>query len=139
MDQETAIKALLIDDEEPFLDVLQKRLKKRGIDVQTANSGTKGLELLNTMSFNIVVMDVCMPGMDGLDTLKQIKQQWPITEVILLTGHACLESARRGMDYGAFDYMMKPVDITKLVYRLEDAYDKVRVLTTKSNFNKGGD
>jgi DNA-binding NtrC family response regulator len=74
-----------------------------------------------------------MPGMDGLETLREIKKTWPLIEVILLTGHACVESARQGMDEGAFDYLMKPVEINELVYKLEDAYDKTQFLTKKTD------
>lgn len=133
------IKVLFIDDEEAFLNVLTKRLAKRGFHSVSVNSGEAGLHELNLNSFDLVVLDVCMPGMDGIATLKAIKQKWPLIEVILLTGHACVESARQGMDEGAFDYLMKPVELIELVYKLEDAYDKVQFLTEKMKMNKGGD
>lgn len=133
------IKVLFIDDEEAFLNVLTKRLGKRGFHPVSVNSGEAGLSELNLNAFDLVVLDVCMPGMDGLKTLKKIKQTWPLIEVILLTGHACVESARQGMDEGAFDYLMKPVEINELVYKLEDAYDKKRFLTRNNKLNRGGD
>jgi DNA-binding NtrC family response regulator len=125
------IKILFIDDEEAFLNVLTKRLTKRGFHSVSVNSGEAGLSELNRNAFDLVVLDVCMPGMDGIVTLKAIKKKWPFVEVILLTGHACIESARQGMDEGAFDYLMKPVEINELVYKLEDAYDKTLFLTKK--------
>ncbi len=131
------IKILFIDDEEAFLNVLTKRLTKRGFHSVSVNSGEAGLSELNRNAFDLVVLDVCMPGMDGIVTLKAIKKKWPFVEVILLTGHACIESARQGMDEGAFDYLMKPVEINELVYKLEDAYDKTQFLTKKSRLNKG--
>ena len=125
------MKVLFIDDEHAFLDVLLKRLNKRGIKTLSANSGESGLSELHLNQVDVVVLDVCMPGMDGLRTLAKIKKTWPLIEVILLTGHACVESARQGMDEGAFDYLMKPVEINELVYKLEDAYDKKLFLTKK--------
>lgn len=125
------IKVLFIDDEQAFLDVLMKRLNKRGIKATAAADGESGLAELYLNPLDIVVLDVCMPGMDGIATLKAIKKNWPLTQVILLTGHACLESARQGLDEGAFDYLMKPIDLDELVYKLEDAYDKVHFLKHK--------
>ena len=130
---------LLIDDEYAFLDVLLKRLRKRGIKAISANSGESGLSALSEYRVDVVVLDVCMPEMDGLKTLKKIKQRWPLIEVILLTGHASVKAAREGMDKGAFDYLMKPVDINELVYKLEDAYGKAQFLTKKNGLKKGGD
>ena len=128
---------LFIDDEHAFLEVLLKRLNKRGIKTISANSGESGLSVLDLNQVDVVVLDVCMPGMGGLMTLKKIKKNWPLIEVVLLTGHACVESARQGMDEGAFDYLMKPVEIEELVYKLEDAYDKKQFLTQKLKLNKG--
>lgn len=122
---------ILIDDEQAFLNVLVKRLKKRNIRTSVAHSGMEGLELINRENIDIVVLDVCMPDMDGLETLSRIKQSKPLSEVILLTGHASLEAATQGMDGGAFDYLMKPVEIDHLIYRLEDAYDKVQLMKNK--------
>ena len=130
MDREP-IEVMFIDDEQPFLDVLVKRLKKRNILACQANSGADGLACLRREPKDIVVLDVCMPGMDGLETLRQIKQENPLSEVILLTGHACVEAARQGMDEGAFDYLMKPVEIDDLIYRLEDAYEKIQLMKNR--------
>lgn len=127
-----SVNVLFIDDEQAFLDVLVKRLQKRGFNTWTAGSAGQGLVLLKQHPVDLVVLDLCMPGLDGLETLGIIKTQHPRTEVILLTGHACMRSARQCMDLGAFDYLMKPVDIDELVYRLEDAYYKVIVSTRKS-------
>ena len=133
------INALFIDDEQAFLDVLTKRLERRGINTLAVNSGKAGLSELYLQPFDVVVLDVCMPGMDGISVLRAVKENWPMTEVILLTGHACLDAARQGMTQGAFDYMMKPVDIDELVFKLEDAYDKVKFLKQRLRRNKGGD
>ena len=125
------IDVMFIDDEKDYLDVLIKRLKKRNIRAFSANSGAEGLDHLRRDPKDIVVLDVCMPGMDGLSTLRQIKQENPLSEVILLTGHACVEAARQGMDEGAFDYLMKPVEIDDLIYRLEDAYEKIQLMKNR--------
>lgn len=125
------ITALFIDDETAYLSTLVKRLKKRGINALTADSGESGISRLTERPCDIVVLDVCMPGIGGFQTLKYIKNNWPMTEVILLTGHACMESAKQGMDAGAFDYLMKPVEIDGLIYKIEDAYDKVKLTKLK--------
>jgi DNA-binding NtrC family response regulator len=115
-------RALIVDDETDFLDTLLKRMRKRHLEVFGAETGEEALRLLDEQSVDVVVLDVRLPGMDGLQTLKAIKQRAPLTEVLLLTGHACLETARCGMEQGAFDYLMKPIDIDELLFKLQDAY-----------------
>jgi len=117
-----SIKLLLVDDELDFLRTLGKRLSKRGNSVELAVSGEQALSMLETFEADVVLLDVKMPGMDGLTLLNLIKQKWPLIEVIMLTGHASVEVAIRGMELGAFDYMMKPVKFEKLYYKLEDAF-----------------
>ncbi len=118
---------LLVDDEEPFVETLTRRLVKRGLDIKEAFSGQAALERLKEYSnFEVVILDVKMPGMDGIETLKAIKSQYPLVEVIMLTGHATAESAIEGMKLGAFDYLMKPCDIDLLVAKVEDAAEKKR-------------
>jgi len=80
---------------------------------------------------DVVVLDVRMPGMDGIQALREIKQRYPLIEVIMLTGHASLEVAIEGMELGAFDYMMKPIEIDELLYKLQDAYKKKSIHTEK--------
>jgi DNA-binding NtrC family response regulator len=115
---------LLVDDEEEFLRTIIKRLSRRGIEAVGATRGEQALELMTESARDVVVLDVKMPGMDGLEVLKRIKTQWPNTEVIMLTGHASVEAAVEGMDRGAFDYLMKPADFEDLLYKLEDAFRK---------------
>lgn len=115
---------LLVDDEEDFLRTIIKRLTKRGIAAQGATSGEEALELLRSQARDVVVLDVKMPGMDGIEVLKRIKESWPTTEVIMLTGHASIDAAMEGMSQGAFDYLMKPADFGDLLYKLEDACQK---------------
>lgn len=114
-------KILLVDDEVDFIATLRKRLTKRGFGVEEAHSGEAALEKLADYPADVVVLDVKMPGMDGISALHKIKQTWPLIEVIMLTGHASMEAAIRGMELGAFDYLMKPVDLTELCNKLEDA------------------
>lgn len=119
-----AIRVLLVDDEAEFLETLVKRLKKRRVDVQGVRSGEEALEFIRTQPVDVVVLDVKMPGMDGIQTLKAIKSMNPLVEVIMLTGHASVEVAIQGMELGAFDYLMKPMDIDELLYKVQDAYKK---------------
>ena len=118
------IRTLLVDDENEFLEPLVKRLRRRKIDVRTAASGEAALEMLAAAPVDVVVLDVRMPGMDGIQTLREIKARDPGVEVIMLTGHASIEVAVEGMELGAFDYLMKPMNIDELVYKLQDAHKR---------------
>jgi DNA-binding NtrC family response regulator len=122
---------LLVDDETEFLDTLVKRIKKRDVNVTGVESGEKALAFLNEHAVDVVVLDVRMPGMDGIETLRELKKRHPLVEVILLTGHASLEVAIEGMELGAFDYLMKPIDIDELLYKLEDANKKRSIQVEK--------
>lgn len=117
-------KVLLVDDEEDFVHTLVKRLTRRKLDVRSALSGKEALKLVSDFVPDVIVLDVKMRDMDGIETLKQIKTLCPATEVIMLTGHANVEVAIRGMELGAFDYLMKPIEIDELLYKLQDAYKK---------------
>lgn len=116
---------LFVDDEIDFLNTLLKRMAKRGITARGVGNGPACLATLQTEAADIVILDVRMPGMDGIETLREVKKHWPLVEVIMLTGHASLEVAREGLELGAFDYLMKPVDIDELLYKIEDAFGKV--------------
>lgn len=120
------MRALFVDDEVEFLELMHKRLTRRGMDVVTAPDGQTALNLLDEaiqagQTFEIVVMDVRMPGMDGLETLRHMKEKAPKIPVILLTGHACMGVAVQGLDLGAYDYMLKPVAISELIIKMEEA------------------
>jgi CheY-like chemotaxis protein len=113
----------LVDDEERFLLNLAKLLKRRGFDVSTAPSGQQALDILSSRkNIAVVVLDVRMPGMDGLETLGHIKQQSPETEVIMLTGQATLEDGIEALRGGAFYYIQKPCDIDELEAKIRDAF-----------------
>ena len=118
------LKALFVDDETEYLQTAIKRMKKRGIDVTGVASGPEALTTLAAQAMDVVVMDVRMPGMDGIQALREIKQRYPMVEVIMLTGHASMEAAIQGMELGAFDYLMKPIDIDELIYKIQDAFQK---------------
>ena len=120
----TEFRVLLVDDEPDFLETLVKRLRKRKLEVFAASNGKDALELLKDTPVDVVVLDVKMPDMDGIETLRQIKKIRSGVEVIMLTGHASVEVAVQGMELGAFDYLMKPMDIDELLYKLQDAYKK---------------
>jgi len=117
-------RVLFVDDEADFRETLIKRMQKRHVEAAGVRSGEEALDWLREHPVDLVVLDVRMPGMDGIQTLRAIKRDHPLLEVILLTGHANLEIAREGMQLGAFDYLMKPIDLDELLYKLEDAYQK---------------
>lgn len=117
-------RVLLVDDEVEFLETLVKRMKKRRLQVAGVGSGEQALEWLEKNPVDVVVLDVKMPGMDGVRALKEIKKRNALVEVIMLTGHANVEVAIAGMELGAFDYLMKPMDIDELVFKVQDAYKK---------------
>jgi DNA-binding NtrC family response regulator len=115
-------RVLLVDDERDFLEVLTRRLGKREVNVDGVSSGEEALQYLQAKPIDVAVLDVKMPGMDGLTALREIKKLNPLIEVIMLTGHASLEVALEGMRSGAFDYLMKPAEIDELLYKIQDAH-----------------
>lgn len=118
------IRVHLVDDEVEFLETLEKRLRKRNLQVSCSHSGEAALEFLVAHPVDVVVLDVKMAGMSGIQTLREIRRKSPLVEVIMLTGHANIEVAIEGMELGAFDYLMKPVDIDDLLYKVQDAHKK---------------
>ena len=114
-------KVLIVDDEKDFVAMFSLRLQAQGEKVSTAYSGKQALEVLSHVSIDVVILDIRMPGMDGIDTLKQIKTKHPLVEVILLTGHGSTETAVEGMKLGAFDYLMKPAEFEEIAIKLENA------------------
>ncbi len=127
----TDFRVLLVDDETDFLETLVKRLAKRNLDVQGAESGESALAAMEAKPVDVVVLDVRLTGIDGVETLRRIKQKWPLIEVILLTGHANMEVAVEGMELGAFDYLIKPVDMDELLYKMQDAHKKKAIQEEK--------
>jgi len=118
---------LLVDDEVPFVEAMSRRLKKRDINVLTSFNGFEALGVLEEdRSVEVVILDVKMPGMDGIETLGEIRKKFPLVEVIMLTGHATVETGIEGMKLGAFDYLMKPCDMDVLIDKLKEAVAKKR-------------
>jgi DNA-binding NtrC family response regulator len=118
---------LLVDDEVPFVETMTKRLAKRDLQVVSAFSGKAALEKLKEFpEIEVVILDVKMPEMDGIETLREVKRFFPLTEVIMLTGHATVETGIEGMKLGAFDYLMKPCDIENLLLKVKEAASKKR-------------
>ncbi len=116
------MKVLLVDDEQDFRETLAKRLLRRGIEAETAGSAVEALAWMKqNPQLDAVVLDVKMPGMDGIEALKHIAATHPGVAVLMLSGHAHVETAMKGLELGAFDYLMKPVDIEELVFKLQDA------------------
>ena len=125
------MKMMLVDDEERFLSTTQKLLLRKGYDVLTASSGTDALEILRNHNIHVVILDVKMPGMDGIETLNAIKRNYPLVEVIMLTGHGTIDSAVEGLKFGATDYLTKPTDVQDLIEKAEEAFSKRQVLEDK--------
>jgi DNA-binding NtrC family response regulator len=137
---------MLVDDEVPFVEAMTKRLAKRDLRVIAAFSGQEALEILDKQpKVDVVILDVKMPGMDGIETLRKIKSAHPLIEVVMLTAHATVESAIEGMKFGAFDYLMKPCDMDQLIGKVNEAArkkqgheEKIREAHVKEIISKRG-
>jgi len=119
------ISLLLVDDEKDFIETLAERLQLRDFNVATALSGDEAIKLVEENEFDVIVLDVQMPGKDGVETLKEIKNIEQLSQVIMLTGHATVKTAIEGMKNGAFDYLMKPTDTDELIEMINNAYKLV--------------
>jgi DNA-binding NtrC family response regulator len=118
------IRLLVVDDEARFVETLTKRLRARGLFVEGANSGQEALATLATKPFDVVLLDVRMPGMDGVETLRAIKRDHPSIQVVLLSGNASINAAIEGMRVGAMDYLLKPADFEDILGKVEEAFEK---------------
>ena len=119
-------RVLIVDDEEELVLTLAERLTIRGFQVETATTGEDALRRVADNGFNVAVLDVKMPGIDGLELTTEMKQRYPDLPIILFTGHGSDADAKRGMEEGAFDYIIKPVDIEELIQKIEHAADRKR-------------
>ena len=131
MDKEMEAKVLLVDDEQDFLETLSSRLELRGLKVSAVTSGEQAVSEAKEDEYDAIVVDLSMPGIDGLETLKRIKAISPDAEIIMLTGHASVESGINGIKYGAFDYLMKPMELDPLFEKLNAAYERKRTQQEK--------
>ena len=139
-------RVLLVDDEVDFVEMLSLRLKEVGEKVTPAHSGRECLEVLGQKAVDVVILDIRMPGMDGIETLREIKKRFPLVEVMMLTGHGTTETAVEGMKLGAFDYLMKPADFDELLQKLENARkrkdeqeERIRKAEARLLLRKSGD
>ncbi|MBU1565230.1 MAG: response regulator [Proteobacteria bacterium] len=126
-------KILLIDDEEDFLAVMSERMKARNMEVSTASSAKEGLEKADSGNYDAVILDLMMPEMDGIETLKRLKEKNPDLEVILLTGHATIKQGVEAMKLGALDLLEKPADINSLTDKIHAAQAKKMLIVEKKN------
>ncbi|WP_054690197.1 response regulator [Desulfosarcina cetonica] len=124
---------LVVDDETDFLETIVNRLNRRKLDARGAASGEAAIDILKQELYDVVLLDIKMPGgMDGIETLREIKRIQPRVEVILLTGHASVETSIEGMKQGAFDYLLKPMKFDELLTKMAQAFEKKTPTTKRS-------
>jgi DNA-binding NtrC family response regulator len=116
-------KILLVDDEVVFTQNMAKLLANRGYVVTAVNSGDAAIQALEEKDFDVVVLDLKMPGMDGITTLKEIKKLGLLTETLILTGHGSIDTALEAIKLGAYDYLTKPCEIDELVDKIQGAWE----------------
>jgi DNA-binding NtrC family response regulator len=121
MDSQLATKILLVDDEKEFVELMSQRLETRGLKVIAVTSGEEAVAMTQDRNLDVAVVDFAMPGIDGIETLKQIKEKRPDIEVIMLTGHGTIQSGIEAMKHGAIDYLEKPVDLNILMEKIRQA------------------
>ncbi|MBU2513977.1 response regulator [bacterium] len=124
------IKVLIVDDEKDFTETLAERLRFRKFDVDCANSGKEALEKIGQQSFDVILLDVLMPEMDGIETYAEMRKLDDLVPVIMLTGHAKIETAINGIKAGVYDYLVKPVKIEDLVGKIIMAH-KLKIVSTE--------
>ena len=122
------VRVLVVDDEKDFVDLFVNRFNKRNVQASGVNSGPDALRFLQENPVDVVVLDLKMPGMDGIEVLKEIKKRHPLVEVIMLTGHGSVEAGLQGMGHGAYDFIMKPFNIEDLLVRIHKARER-KILT----------
>ena len=133
MTEELKAKVLLVDDEVDFLKTLAERLETRGLKVTTATNGEDALGSIEKQEYDLIVLDLAMPGFDGLETLKRIKARQPDAEIIMLSGQGSIRTSIEAMKLGACDFLQKPVDINELMSKIGEAKEKrMLMLETKS-------
>ncbi|MFH0933356.1 MAG: response regulator [Nitrospirota bacterium] len=123
---------LLVDDEEKFLDMLSQRLGVHGVNAETATSGEDALVKMKNKSFDVIILDVMMPGMGGIETLKRIRKENPEVQIIMLTGQGTIDKAVEAMKEGAIEFLEKPADINTLMDKIAKARDRKILLVMKN-------
>lgn len=129
-------KVLLVDDEVDFLDTLSERMRTRGMEVSTSSSGSEALKKVEQEAYDVIILDLMMPGIDGLEALKVLKEKKPELQVILLTGHATVEKGIEAMKLGAMDFLEKPADLSQLTEKIKKAQAKKMLIVEKQNEDK---
>jgi len=124
MENELHAKVLLVDDEKDFIEGLSERLKVRGVEVSCSTTGKDAIDLVHDEEFDVVVLDLNMPEMDGLEVLKKLKEESPETEIIMLSGHGTVKTSTEAIKLGAEDFLEKPLDMNKLLEKISEAKDK---------------
>lgn len=130
MNSQLATKVMLVDDEKDFIEILSQRLETRGLKVIAVTGGEEALAMTDDQNFDVAVVDFAMPGINGIETLKQIKEKRPDIEVIMLTGQGTIQSGIEAMKHGAIDYLEKPVDLNILMEKIRLAKQQ-RMLALK--------
>jgi DNA-binding NtrC family response regulator len=133
MPEELKANVLLVDDEEQFLKVLSQRLEGKGLKVDTSTTGEEALKKVKGKDFDAIILDLVMPGMSGIETLKRIRSENPDLQIILLTGHATVEKGVEAMKTGAVDFLEKPADLNKILEKVAEAKRKRVLLVEKKH------
>jgi DNA-binding NtrC family response regulator len=133
MPEEIKADILVVDDEEQFLKVFSQRLEGRGMKVDTSSSGEDALKKVEGKNFDAIILDLAMPGMSGLETLKRIRDDNPDLQIIMLTGHGSVETGVEAMKSGAVDFLEKPADMNKIMEKIAEAKRKRIVLVEKKH------
>jgi DNA-binding NtrC family response regulator len=131
-EDELSSNVLLVDDEEQFLDTLSQRLELRGIKVDTVTGGEEAMDKITDKKFDAIVLDLVMPGIDGIETLKRLKEKNPDIQIIMLTGKATVKKGIEAMKLGAEDFLEKPVDLNVLMEKIKKATHNKMLLVEKS-------
>jgi DNA-binding NtrC family response regulator len=131
-EDELSSNVLLVDDEEQFLDTLSQRLELRGIKVDTVTGGEEAMDKITAKKFDAIVLDLVMPGIDGMETLKRLKEKNPDIQIIMLTGKATVKKGIEAMKLGAEEFLEKPVDLNVLMEKIKKATHNKMLLVEKS-------
>jgi len=115
---------LVVDDEVDFVETIVSRLRSKGLEAEGVYRGKEAIDLVDDKEFDVCILDVKMPGMDGIETLRELKKKKPHMEVIMLTGHGSVESGIKGLQLGAYNYVMKPVPFADLLQQMVQAYER---------------